>query len=157
MTAQISEIIIYLGSEMSLNCEPLRPFLETLDEQPEFAFIHTGLWRVYVGTWEIIEERLYLKELEGALVDNIKVSINTFFPDASDKVFAYWFSGLLQLPFGKELFYKHDGYGNVYESEALIEVEKGLIIKTTMRHNSQPEKDEVNFKYPLFGIKPDLY
>jgi hypothetical protein len=156
MTAQISENLIYLGSKMLMCSEPLGQYFKTLDVQPKFEEICTALWRGYIGTWEIIDDQLYLKGLEGVLVNTRKLSTKTFFPDASEKVFAHWYSGQLRVPQGKLLEYVHMGYGSVYESDLLIDVEKGVVTKTTIRHNGSSvyseEESKTSGGYKVMGF-----
>jgi len=49
--------------------------------QPKFQSNCTALWRGYVGTWEIIENRLYLIIISGVIQDGEKAQLSTIFPD----------------------------------------------------------------------------
>ncbi len=48
---------------------PLNNYFALGGETPNFASNCTALWRGYVGTWEILNYRLYLVGLDGTLED----------------------------------------------------------------------------------------
>lgn len=135
MTAQIAERLHFEGREVPMCAEPLHDYFELAGQQPKFAFTNTALWRAYVGTWEIREGRLYLIALRGTLEDGSAANVATIFPDFPERVFAHWFSGTLRIPQGKLLRYVHMGYGSEYESDLLIEIESGVMMKSKVNAN----------------------
>lgn len=65
MTAQISEGLIYEGQQLSMCTNPLGDYFAMGGDRPRFEDNCTALWRGYVGTWEIVDGRLYLIKLRG--------------------------------------------------------------------------------------------
>jgi len=66
MTIQIAEKIIYEGRSSPLYSELLNSLLmKKRSGAKEFKFSSpsTGCWRGYIGTWELEEGKLYLKDL----------------------------------------------------------------------------------------------
>jgi len=88
MTAQVPEILLYEGEELSMCAEPLGGYFTLTGLEPNFRSNCTALWRGYVGTWEISEGRLYLVRLQGTTNQDEEVSLATLFPDFPDRVFA---------------------------------------------------------------------
>ena len=109
MTEQIGERLIYDGREVSMCSEPLGGFFAFGGRNPEFESNCTALWRGYVGTWEIVGDRLYIVSLSGSLKDGTEATLETVFPGYPDRVFAHWYSGTLRIPEGKQLEYVHMG------------------------------------------------
>ncbi len=135
MTAQIGEKLHYKGHVVSMCSQPLGDYFELAGIEPGLEVSCTALWRGYVGTWEILDKRLYLIGLSGTLLDGAEANVATFFPDFRDRVFAHWYSGELRVPQGKLLNYVHQGYNSTYESDLIIAVDKGIIVRTKVRRN----------------------
>ena len=133
MTAQATELLIYEGEELALCSEPLELYLEMNPPPVKFMSPHTGLWRGYIGTWTIEDNRLYLKSIE-ATIQNDKdwgfkeVGLDVVFPAYPDGVFAHWFSGELRCTKGALLKYVHGGFGSVYEMDLFFKVKKGVVV-----------------------------
>ena len=142
MTAQASELLIYQGQELSLCETPLDDYLASSGRHIEFEATSTALWRGYVGTWEIIDGRLYLVALEGSMLVNNKhtdVKLQDVFPQFPNGLFAHWYSGELRCPRGKLLNYVHGGYMSTYEEDLFIEVQDGLVIGERVVVNGKAE------------------
>lgn len=107
----------------------------------------SALWRGYVGTWEILDGRLYLIGLDGGLKNGMAANVATFFPNYPDRVFAHWYSGELRLPRGKMLEYVHGGYLSVYEEDVLLTLDKGVVTHTEVRNNGIPTDPEATEGY----------
>ena len=142
MTAQIGEKLIFEGREVSMCSEPLSDYFAFGGSNPEFEFTCTALWRGYVGTWEIINDRLYMIRLTGTLKDGTDATLETMFPGYPDRVFAHWYSGTLRIPEGKMLEYIHMGYGSSYERDRFLKIEKGVVIGSHIRHNGDTEDSD---------------
>lgn len=127
MTAQIGEKLQYQGRQVRMCSEPLADYFALAESWPDFAYNSTALWRGYVGTWEIRDDRLYLIALLGLLSDGSETTLATIFPDFPDRVFAHWYSGTLRIPEGKQLKYVHMGYGSTYERDFFIDIDKGVV------------------------------
>jgi hypothetical protein len=141
MTAQVPETLKYKGQELALTEEPLNDYLFLSGVKLELESPHTGLWRGYVGSWEIIDDRLYLTGLRGTFSDGSCLTLANLFPDFPGRVFAHWYTGTLRIPQGRQLKYVHMGYASVYERDLLLDVERGAVVKTTVRRNSVSADD----------------
>ncbi|MCO4293069.1 hypothetical protein NF867_09355 [Solitalea sp. MAHUQ-68] len=127
MTPQTKELLIYNGDRLFISSMPLKPYLDNLKEQPIFYRYTTGCWRGYKGTWEIIENKLFLIDLFGNTRSGI-VGLDFLFPN-EEKVFASWFTGQIKIPQGRMI-----GYSNNYESYQTLDFKKGFL-----KINSSPK------------------
>lgn len=139
MTAQISERLIFEGQQVALLSNPLNDFFALGGINPGFESTSTALWRGYVGTWEILNDRLYLVELRGTLKSGDDATLNSVFPGFKDRVFAHWFSGRLRIPQGKRLEYVHMGYASTYERDVLLTLQNGVVLAKEVRLNGEAE------------------
>lgn len=135
MTAQIPERLIHKGEDLALCSTPLSDFFAMAGVTPEFEVTWSTLWRGYIGTWEIVADRLYLIGLEGTLPGGTPASIEAIFPGFRNRVFAHWYSGTLRLPQGHLLEYVHGGYQSTYERDLFMDIERGLVQKSWVQHN----------------------
>jgi hypothetical protein len=142
MTAQMGERLCYEGREVVMCSEPLGDYFKLAGIEPEFRAECTGLWRGYVGTWDIQDGHLYLIALNGRLKDGTEANVATLFPDSPERVLAYWYSGKLRVPQGKLLRYIHGGYGSTYEDDLFITIEKGVVAQTVVQHNGAAEDSD---------------
>ena len=103
MTTQCPELFIYRSSAYYSYDEPLHYFIEK-NKFDMFQITCAGsstCWRGYRGTWHISNSRLYLIDLLDAQNENNLLSV--LFPGCEGRVFAYWFSGILKLPYGAQI------------------------------------------------------
>ena len=107
------------------------------------------MWRGYVGSWEIVDDRLYLVGLSGTLEGGADATLATIFPDFPDRVFAHWYSGTIRIPQGKQLEYVHMGYGSTFERDLFLDIERGVIVATRVRHNGTAESDNAPEGYEV--------
>ena len=138
MTAQVGEILIFDGEEMSMAfCPPLPnlhpSIIELKDEDLENDNIiigSTACWRGYIGTWEIKNGWFYLTDITGRY-------------KMADKnpILADWFSGVIRVPKGKLLQYIHADFASVYEQDTYIKIEKGKVINSKVVDNRNKEFD----------------
>lgn len=142
MTAQAPEKIVYQGEKFGMCSEPLEDYFSKGGIRPKFRRSSTALWRRYIGGWEVMDNRLYLTELDGWLENGTKVTVPMIFPGFPDKVFAQWCSGQLLIPQGELLEYIHMGYGSTYERDLLLEVQCGVVVETSVRHNEVEASDD---------------
>ena len=106
----------------------------------------TSCWRGYRATWIIIDNNLYLEDIE---TQNKKLRKDSLFKKIKEPVFADWYTGELRLPRGECLKYVHGGFGSIYERDILITVEKGKVISQKIKTNRVDEKDLRN-PYGIF-------
>ncbi len=122
MTAQVMEVLVHKGEEFFMAAEPLRSYLYDQSPNLQFDAPHTACWRGYKGTWEIVQGKLFLTDL-----DAYGPSIEEIF-DVPLPVFAEWFAGEIRVVVGEQLLYVHMGYGCLYEKDLYIRIEKGIVI-----------------------------
>lgn len=145
MTAQAHEELIIDGEETSMAfCPPFpteHPRIRTVPEeqidQDQNEYLGTtACWRSYIGTWEIKEDRFYLKEIIGgfSLVGN-------------DPIWAEWFLGVLRIPQGDILNYVHMGFGSLYERELHIRIDDGLVTGRRTITNQLDQDKNSNHPY----------
>lgn len=84
MTEQIKETVIYNNKEYQTYSYPELPTFLSLKVIFDRTYTHTACYRNYVGIWEIVDEKLFLKELSGKKMKKAK--------------FAKWFSGEILIP-----------------------------------------------------------
>ena len=142
MTAQFAETLILEGQTVAMCSQPLDSYFDFGGIEPDFAETCTALWRGYIGTWEILDGRLYLIALRGTLRTGEPASLATIFPEYPERVFAHWYSGILRIPQGALLEYVHAGFGSIYEQDLLIDVENGLVINTSTHANTNSKTQD---------------
>lgn len=132
MTAQIPDQIRLAGRDLPLHSTPLDQYFYLMGIEPGFQPPSSALWRGYVATWEVVDDRLYLVELESylpgltGLFDVRTGSLEDLFP-GSDRVFAHWYHGELCIPQGPEVDYMHGGFGMTHELALYLAVRAGVI------------------------------
>lgn len=141
MTAQFAETLIYEGKAVSLLSNPLTDYFRLGGHDPGFQSTSTALWRGYIGTWEIMNDRLYLIALRGTLESGEEACLESVFPGFPDRVFAHWFSGRLRIPQGRQLEYVHMGYGSTYERDVILTLKTGALIGQEVRTNGVGSQD----------------
>ena len=139
MTAQIPETLTYEGKQLALLTNPLQLFFELGGANPGFQSSSTALWRGYLGRWEILNDRLYMVELNGVLESGEEASLASVFPGHPERVFAHWYSGKLRIPQGRQLQYVHMGYGSTYERDLILTLQNGVVVGKEVRLNGQAE------------------
>lgn len=141
MTAQFAERLHYQGEDVAMCTNPLYDYFAMGGIEPRFEVNCTALWRGYVGSWEIVDNRLYLIKLSGTLEDGADASLATLFPAFPDRVFAHWYSSTIRIPQGRQLEYVHAGYGSIFESDLFLDIDRGVVTATRVCHNGTPESD----------------
>ena len=135
-TAQFPDKINYNGKEYNLNSNPLEVYFEkNPNKRPKSEVRSSALWRGYVATFEIIDNQLFLKDIEiqyrdttskGSNNSNWKSVLNEVFADQKN-IQVDWYTGLLVLPQGKVVNYVHMGYGSTYQHYTILELNKGVL------------------------------
>jgi hypothetical protein len=70
------------------------------------------------------------------------IALATLFPDATNGVFAAWYTGTLRIDEGELLDYQHAGFCSTYEFTRLIEIREGCVINEERLKNEAPPPDE---------------
>ncbi len=141
MTAQFAERLRYHGHDVAMYTNPLSDYFAMGGFNPGFARDCTAMWRGYVGSWEIVDDRLYLIGLDGTLKDGTEASLASIFAGVPDRVFAHWYSRTIRIPQGRQLEYVHMDYGSTFERELLLDIERGVVVSTRVADNDSAESD----------------
>ncbi len=93
MCYQIKDTVSLRGYCYAVDEEPLH----SRGELPHFMLTHTANHRGYVSSWSIVGGKLFMTSLTGDAMDGSATGMAVVFPDASEPVFADWYSGTLTL------------------------------------------------------------
>lgn len=127
MTSQFCDSLLYNHEHLNMRSSPLG-YCDTFNEKAKDLIAEsTGFSPRYLGSWEIINDRLYLIGIKARLRNGCSVNLDYFFPGFPDRVFAHWYSGSLSIPKGQCIKYVQMGYANEYEQEQFISVKQGVI------------------------------
>ncbi|BDS12159.1 hypothetical protein [Aureispira anguillae] len=140
-TTQIPDRLIYKGKTYYLHNNPLEAYFKKYPKKrPKADVSSTALWRGYIATFEIIDQMLYLKDIEVQVWMHeegkeewqpdvsLKSVVKKIFPDQK-KIPIDWCSEILVLPSGKLKKYEHMGYNSSYEHYTLLEIKEGALLK----------------------------
>lgn len=144
MTTQLAETLIHEGKTVSLFSNLLNDFFRQGGHDPGCESTSTAMWRGYLGTWEIVNGRQHLVELQDPLKFGDEASLESVFHGFPDRVFAHWDSGRLRRPHGKPLKYVHMGDGSRYERDAFLTLLNGVVVNPFMAHNGVAQEDAPN-------------
>lgn len=149
MTVQAQEVLEYKNEKFSLIGVPLEDFLKR-NKNINFEMFTTANWRGYQGYWKIVNEKLYLTNLESA-----NYTFEEIF-NSNEPILADWFSGILQFGFG--YFQENHWWGN-YENYLWIKIEKGIVIEKRIRKGIDDDYVQIlNFGiYKNESVKSLLY
>jgi hypothetical protein len=131
-TAQAPEILLIDGKEHALRSTPLEGYLEKHPHKEiriAGGGYSTALWRGYVATWEIKDDKLMLVKIEGFKDEWRAYPLEKVFPKQKGPILADWYTGLLSVPEGELLAYVHMGFESTFEKEQLFLIEKGVVKK----------------------------
>ncbi len=59
MTARTDENLTYRGESVTMSTEPLESYFLMVAQRPDFGIMATALSRGHIGSWEIVQGRLY--------------------------------------------------------------------------------------------------
>jgi hypothetical protein len=132
MTAQEMDTIIIGGEAHYLACEPLEQCWKRRGrERPRFVAPHSACWRGYSSTWELVDGRLYLRDISGTIAEpgqaGHAATLGELFPGEPAPVFADWFTGTLRVPGGELLESEHMGYESVWSRERQFDLVQGQV------------------------------
>ena len=135
MTAQLPELLHYQGQDLCMQATPLASYFSAFQQRPPFVVSAAQPGRGYQGRWEISADRLYLVGIRATLADGTPASLATLFPDASERVWAQWFSGVLHLPQGRRLA-ATTNRRSLYERELTLQIEQGRLVAAQVLHGA---------------------
>ncbi|WP_447940656.1 hypothetical protein [Pseudoxanthomonas mexicana] len=135
-TAQLSDLLIVKGKEFALNTNPLEAELQKKQwTPPANAVITSANWRGYLATWEIRDDKLFLKDVTITVSDpkeergmTRKRITGDLYPGAAE-VFADWYTGALIVPDGEMTRYVHMGYGSSFDHYQVFRVHAGKVVE----------------------------
>lgn len=143
MTAQVTEKLLFRGEILNMCCEPLGPYLRQTKKIFNYSEISSACWRGYRGTWEFIDNHLYLVNIRAKIYTasgERAVTLQDYFPDAQNQVFAHWFTGEIRCTKGALLEYVHGGYASTYEEDLFFECKAGILVGERIVINGNDEK-----------------
>lgn len=139
MAAQLPDIIVIAGEHRDLYSNPLEQYwIVNKIKRPDFLS-SLDCKRGYVATWELIDNRLVLKEVTGRYEKRyfyfwkrIKpCMLKSIFKKSSiNNLTATWFTGKIRVPGGKRIFYVHHDYESRFEQEMILTIEHGKVVKS---------------------------
>ena len=147
-TAQAPDKIIIKGEKKNLFSNPMEAyFVLNESKRPKTSIRSTALWRGYIATFEVIENELFVIDIEIEIKDETKESFDTILKSVFKEIFednqkvkVDWLNGILVIPYGERISYVHMGYGSTYEFYTLLEIQNGNLTK------------EMNFGYKEYEI-----
>lgn len=135
MTIQALETLRIEGATVGILEVPLDDFFQLSRIAPPFEIVNSMCWRGYLGTWEIVDDRLYLVELSGELENARKADLGTLFPGFPGRVFAHWYSGPLTIQRANRLESVRRQPDADDATELVMELESGVVVSKTLRRN----------------------
>jgi hypothetical protein len=133
-TAQVPDEIVIDGKSYALHTNPLQSHLAAVGwKVPEDAGISSANWRGYVAFWEVVQNRLVLRDvivrIAGRKHDQTRSILASLFPEVEVPIVADWYTGALVIPDGRLTQYVHMGYGSSYERYQVIRVRQGMVVE----------------------------
>jgi len=141
MTAQFSERLSWNGKKLAMCSEPLGFWLSANGRNLRFAMSSTACWRGYIGSWKIINDRLYLVGFEAHSEEGAPLGIEDLFPGYEKGVFAHWVTREVRCPQGKMLDYVHMGYASTYEMDLYLTFSRGYLVSKRLETNGKAKED----------------
>lgn len=138
MTAQLPELLQYKGEHHALCTLPLDSHAKIARIRASLYDVHshTACERRYVGSWKVMEGKLYFDGMKTVRGDDLPV--RDFFASQNFPILSCWFSGELRCPKGELLKYVHFGFKSVYEQDLIIIVKSGVVESERVDTNPIP-------------------
>ena len=144
-TAQIPDFIVVDGEKHRLHTEPLASYLRSNPSVkiPAAPFC-TASWRGYRATWEVVDRKLYLIEIDSSPCSDTPqvVPVNVIFPNESERKFADWYSGVITIPQCNLVKPIPGGYASKYERYLTLTIKDGIIVSTDRHDMAEEERRE---------------
>jgi hypothetical protein len=120
-TIQESDFLIYNGKKYEIIVYPMEYYFDSFPEKRPPA-IWSSLWRGYVATFEIIQNKLWVIDIHAGYVSIINEVL-----DGKDRMKIDWFNGLLVIPQGKRVRFEDMGFQ--YVDYFFLEIKNGNFIR----------------------------
>ena len=137
MTRQSSERLIYKGQEYGIVTQPLDSFRMKMEKNPILFPPDTACWRGYRGTWEVRENKLFLIKLKAYTANHGIHGVELFFPGQKE-VFAEWFTGEIQAPYGETGEVMQTMYQSIYGKDLFLDIREGVLVGARVVVNKNP-------------------
>lgn len=114
--------------------QPLDLYLDLI-EPPDarcwspFKRRSSTLLRNYLGTWELLDQHLYLVSIQAKFLDDTVVTLDSLFPGYPERVFAHWYSGHLTC-YGGAVIGSRNEYESIHEEEHVFTICRGKVTDT---------------------------
>lgn len=159
-TGQFPEKLILNGDTVDMMSEPLEAYLRLHEPRNDISPAlgqpcHTGLWRGYVGYWEIKDNKLLLIDVYEC-GDKSKSLKSKLFSDNDKEIFANWYSGELFIPKGNLIVDFQFAYEKIFEKELILKVENG-VVKEYNEYSNGVEKNENRISRDRQTVLNEIY
>lgn len=150
-TNQTGDVIIINGEEWSLRVKPISLdsvlYSRVRDFLPDNIALSTGNWSGYTAFWEVCDSCIYFKKMEICVYDRIgkKDSVLVYRSRDLQSVFVHyykdgevsaeWLSGEFRAGQGDFVRDVNSGFNSNMETEQVLEVKEGRIMKAVTYHN----------------------
>ncbi|MCU0392691.1 MAG: hypothetical protein MUE81_16395 [Thermoflexibacter sp.] len=181
-TEQEPDILYYKNQELTLSTgwghpSPLQTYFWQNNLKYPFSMLSTANYRGHIATWEIENNKLFLKEIMIEHIDfenpsDIKSDIKRFKPEdfgvksqkdptfQNQMVFADWFSGVIECQLRdkknywntKLWYYFHVRNGKVVNTQILDKKESDKIRKITSKNNYSFEDSALYNKFKMLVL-----
>lgn len=147
-TEQVPDQLYYNGNKITLHTgwghpSPLQTYYSQNDLIYPFRVLSTANYRGHIAIWEIIDDNLYLKEIQvrDSLFTPEKYGVKSE-NDTSNRnnsVFADWFSGVIAGRKDKDSYYFYVRYGEIKEAQTISEKDYKKIQNISEKDTSNHE------------------
>lgn len=149
-TGLSGDVIDIKGEEWGLLAKPINNnrllYKRLMDFLPENRSMSTADWDGYTAFWKMEDGYLYLQHIEVTVYDKDRNSLTiAFLPDDLKQVFAFyyangkiradWFTGQIRAVHGEFVRYIHSGFNRNLETEQVIDVKEGQVLRMELYHN----------------------
>jgi len=131
-TRQIRDRIVVGGREYTVEEGPSIHGFFPNDDGPEFRMWTTANYKGYCAVWEVRNDALYLKSVEGK-TDAGKVTTKDVFPGREAPVPARWYSGAIIAPAGREIGTHQRETRHVSDLELYMVFSRGKLLRMEVR------------------------
>jgi hypothetical protein len=80
--------------------------------------------------------------LSANYADGTAVTLSSLFPGFEDRVFAHWYTDVINIPQGEMTKYIHMGYASRYERDLFLAIENGIVVNTQLRDNTHQSTNQ---------------
>lgn len=157
-TEQMPDYLYYNGKKLTMDTgwghpSPLQTYYYQNNLDYPFEMLSTANYRGHVATWEAIEDKLYLKEIQ---IEDSIFTPQKYYVRSKDKnmnkgnsVFADWFSGVIASQDEEESYYFYVRYGEIKDVQVLTEKDYKKIQNISQKDTAN---HELMYKYSMLVL-----